>query len=282
MAILFLAGVFFMNRFISANLWKDFFEALEKLRKFDTDKEPVVLGDQDIEEFEELKSVLEKMTRRLSSDYRELKEYTDHTTHELQTPLAVIKTKIELLLQSENLGPDEMQLIQSINTSVIHLSRLNSTLAMITRIENQQFTEKHEIKLPDLVDHHVDMFQELIEIRGITLVRNYKDRHQMVHMDQGLADIMIANLLKNAIVHNVDGGKITLEISNQVLTIGNQGPPLALGEEELFKRFSRSGTHKSSFGLGLSLVKKICEAYGFRISYSYEEEQHIFTLRLSD
>ncbi len=281
MVILFLSGVFFMNRFVFANLWKDFFEALEKLRKFDTVKEPVVLGDQDIEEFKELKAVLEKMTRRLSSDYKELREYTDHTTHELQTPLAVIKTKIELLLQSENLGPDEMQLIQSINTSVDHLSRLNSTLALITRIENQQFPEKNEIHLVRLVDHHLEMLQELIEIRNISVVRSYKDTHRTICMDQGLADVMIANLLKNAIVHNVDGGKITLDISSEAFTIGNEGPQLEFGEEELFRKFVRSRSNKGSFGLGLSLVKKICEAYGIGHSYSYVDNQHLFTFTLS-
>ena len=95
MVILFLAGIFILNRFIFANLWKDFFEAIEKLKRFDTTKEPVILGEQDIQEFDELKQVLEAMTSKLATDYKELKEYTDHTTHELQTPLAVIKSKTE-------------------------------------------------------------------------------------------------------------------------------------------------------------------------------------------
>ena len=190
MLILFLAGIFFLNRFIFANLWKDFFDALEKLKQFDTVKEPVILGDPDIEEFKELKKVLERMTVRLSSDYKELREYTDHTTHELQTPLAVIKTKTELLMQSSNLGQEEMQLIQSINTSANHLSRLNTTLALITRIENQQFTGRKEINLAQLLDEHLEMFQELIALRDISVTRTYLDQEQIIIMDQGLADIL--------------------------------------------------------------------------------------------
>ena len=145
------------------------------------------------------------MTLRLSSDYKELREYTDHTTHELQTPLAVIKTKTELLMQSSKLGEEEMQLIQSINTSANHLSRLNTTLALITRIENQQFTGRKEINLTRLLNEQLEMFQELIALREITVIRTYTDQEQILIMDQGLADILITNLLKNAIVHNLDG-----------------------------------------------------------------------------
>jgi signal transduction histidine kinase len=278
MVILFLAGVFVLNRFVFANLWKDFFEALEKLREFDTAKEPVILGEQDIEEFAELKDVLEKMTRQLSRDYQELKEYTDHTTHELQTPLAVIKSKTELLIQSKNLGPDEMKLIQAINASTNQLSRLNSTLTLITRIENKQFTEIREIGVAQLLDRHLEMLQELIELRDINVTRNYTHADLKFSMDEGLADILVTNLLKNAIVHNLDGGSIELEIGPGRLILSNDGPRLQIKEEDIFRRFARNPKKGSSFGLGLPLVRKICESYGFIISYTYVNERHRFTL----
>jgi signal transduction histidine kinase len=213
MVILFLAGIFILNRFIFASLWKDFFEAIEKLKQFETSKEPVILGEQDIEEFEELKQVLEVMTRRLAKDYKELKEYTDHTTHELQTPLAVIKSKTELLIQSENMGESEMKCLQAINTSVNQLSRLNSTLTLITRIENRQFTEKEEIKLTELLDRHLELLEEHIDLRGIKVEKLYQDEGMVLFMDQGLADLMIGNLLKNAIAHNIEGILLTNNIS---------------------------------------------------------------------
>lgn len=281
MVILFLAGIFFLNRFIFGNLWKDFFGALEKLKQFDTVKEPIKLGDSDVEEFIELNRVLERMTLRLSSDYRELREYTDHTTHELQTPLAVIKTKSELLMQSKKLGSEEMQLLQSIYSSINHLSRLNTTLALITRIENQQFTGKTTLNLSTLVKHHLEMFQELISLRGLSVETTFTDRDQEITMDQGLADILITNLLKNAIVHNTDGGKIILEIRDHFMSIGNEGPPLHFNQQDLFKRFVRDTKKSGNFGLGLSLVKKICDSYGFEISYTYENKLHVFEIRFS-
>ncbi len=280
MVIFFLAGIFFLNRFIFANLWKDFFDALEKLKQFDFVKEPVILGDTDIQEFMELKKVLEQMTLRLSSDYKELREYTDHTTHELQTPLAVIKTKTELLMQSSNLGQDEMQLIQSIRASTDHLSRLNNTLALITRIENRQFTGRTEIDLGKLLNDHLENLQEFVELRAIKVDIKSTTTGMKVIMDLGLADVLITNLLKNAIVHNVDGGTISIEITGDRLVICNGGAPLPFREDDLYKRFARDTRKTGNFGLGLSLVKKICDYYGFIISYDYLELQHRFTILL--
>lgn len=280
MVILFLAGIFILNRFIFASLWKDFFEAIEKLKLFETTKEPVILGDQDIEEFEELKEVLEVMTRRLAKDYKELKEYTDHTTHELQTPLAVIKSKTELLIQSENLGASEMKCLQAINTSVNQLSRLNSTLTLITRIENRQFTEKEEIELTSLLDRHLELLEDHIDLRHIRVEKLYQDNGEVVHMDQGLADLLISNLLKNAIAHNMEGGTIIVETNPGSLLIRNDGPPLGFKEEELFTRFVRDTKRTGNFGLGLSLVKKVCEHYNFFVEYSFDNQQHTFRVAL--
>lgn len=282
MVILFLAGIFILNRFIFASLWKDFFEALEKLKQFETTKEPIILGEQDIEEFDELKQALELMTRRLARDYRELKEYTDHTTHELQTPLAVIKSKTELLIQSKNLGASEMKCLQAINTSTQQLSRLNATLALITRIENRQFTEKEEINLCELLDKHLELLEEHINLRGIKVEKNYHIEDKILLMDQGLADLLVANLLKNAIVHNTEGGKIVLETRTDSLIIKNDGAPLTFDQEELFTRFVKDTRKSGNFGLGLSLVKKVCENYNFFINYSFDNQHHTFTLILND
>jgi signal transduction histidine kinase len=282
MVILFLAGIFILNRFIFASLWKGFFEAIEKLKQFETSKEPVILGEQDIEEFEELKQVLEVMTRRLAKDYKELKEYTDHTTHELQTPLAVIKSKTELLIQSENLGASEMKCLQAINTSVNQLSRLNSTLTLITRIENRQFTEKENIKLTELLDRHLELLEEHTGLRRIKVEKRYQDEGMELLMDQGLADLLIANLLKNAIVHNMEGGSIVLETRPGRLLIRNDGPPLGFNQEELFTRFVRDTRRTGNFGLGLSLVKKVCDHYDFFIEYSFDNQQHTFLLTFND
>jgi signal transduction histidine kinase len=199
----------------------------------------------------------------------------------LQTPLAVIKSKVELLLQSGKLGPEEIQLIQAIHTNTNHLSRLNTTLTLITRIENRQFTGKEEINLERVIESHMEMFQELIALHEITVEKKYHAKETKVTMDRGLADILITNLLRNAIMHNRSGGKLQLEIMEDLFIIRNQGAPLDFDEKELFRRFVRDTKKSGSFGLGLSLVKKICDAYGFTISYRYSQELHEFNIQFA-
>jgi signal transduction histidine kinase len=186
MVIIFLAGIFFLNRFIFANLWKDFFEALEKLKRFETTKEPVILGEQDIQEFDELRQVLEMMTKRLANDYRELKNIPIIPPMSFRHPLAVIKSKTELLFQSAHLGAEEMKLLEAINASVHQLSRLNSTLTLITRIENRQFTEKDEIQLAGLLERHLELLEEHIALRKINIERRYQDGGSALWMDHGI------------------------------------------------------------------------------------------------
>jgi signal transduction histidine kinase len=278
MVMLFLAGIFFLNRFIFANLWKDFFTALDKLRKFNAEKGAIMATDSDVQEFNELNMVLEDITDRLSIDYQNLKEYTDHTTHELLTPLANIKSKVELLFQSENLQKAELEYISDISKNSDHLSRLNSTLALITRIENQQYKKTSNINLASLIDRQLDMLKELVELRKIHIRKKVLIPDIIVNMDQGLADILVINLLKNAISHNDDEGIIEIELSDRQLIFRNSGPEIQCEPEKLFDRFYRDSKKPDSFGLGLSLVKKICESYGFTIEYEYEHDLHSFTL----
>jgi signal transduction histidine kinase len=280
MVILFLAGIFSLNRFIFANLWKDFFTALNKLKTFNAEKGAIIAHESDVQEFNELNIVLENITDRLSKDYQNLREYTDHTTHELQTPLAIIKSKIELLLQSENLQKSELEYISDISKNADHLSRLNSTLALITRIENQQYKKKSEINLASLIDRQLEMLKELIELREILIRKKVLNPDIIVHMDHGLANMLIINLLKNAIVHNLDEGIIEIELLENQLIFRNSGPETRLEPEKLFDRFYRDSKKSDSFGLGLSLVNKICEYYGFTVKYDYKNNLHSFTLTL--
>jgi signal transduction histidine kinase len=131
-----------------------------------------------------------------------------------------------------------------------------------------------------LLDRHLELLEEHIDLRGIQVIRKY-DETIVLHMDQGLADLLIANLLKNAIVHNIDKGNILLEIRDGKLLITNDGPPLQFGQEELFSRFVRDTTKGSNLGLGLSLVKKVCDTYNFFIEHRYDNQQHTFTIDLS-
>lgn len=87
-------------------------------------------------------------------------------------------------------------------------------------------------------------------------------------MNPTLADIMLANLLQNAIRHNLPGGWIRIELAPDHLTIRNTGPALKLAPEQLFARFVRQSEKEEGLGLGLSIIQRIGTLYGFPIQYT--------------
>ena len=95
-------------------------------------------------------------------------------------------------------------------------------------------------------------------------------------MNTELADIMVVNLLKNAISHNTKKGLIEIETGKNRLLISNMGAPLKIQQEKLFNRFAKDPNNKNSIGLGLAIVKKICDNYGFNIDYVYKNGLHNF------
>jgi hypothetical protein len=97
-------------------------------------------------------------------------------------------------------------------------------------------------------------------------------------MDPILADVFVVNLIKNAITHNIENGVITIEINGNELKISNTGEKLDLSDKNIFDRYTAFSKKSGSLGLGLSLIKKICELYGFTINYNFEKKLHVFRL----
>src|SRR5699024_6905144 len=100
-----------------------------------------------------------------------------------------------------------------------------------------------------------------------------------VRMDPTLANIMISNLLRNAIFHNLPGGSVTVEVAKDLVRTGNTGRQDALDAEKIFNRFYKSEHNQNSSGLGLAIVKAIADLYGFSISYHFENGLHYFEMR---
>ena len=106
---LFLATLLF-NWFISNRLWQPFRESLQKIRNVELQKlETLHFEKTDIEEFNELNTSLILMARKIESDYLNMKEFTEDAAHEMQTPLAVAQSKLELLLQDSSLKESQVE-----------------------------------------------------------------------------------------------------------------------------------------------------------------------------
>jgi len=274
--IIFLILILFIaNRFLLASLWKPFHHTLEELKQFNlSSKNKLMLPQTDINEFKELNETARSMTQKVSNDYELLKNFTENASHEIQTPLAIIKNKIELLSQSENLTNMQIHSIQSMSDAASRLSKLNQSLLLLTKIENRQFKNTENVNLSFVINHCIENFEELNALKNICIEKNITD-DIFIEMNESLAEILVSNIIINAIKHNCPGGTIKIELDTGSLAVSNTGIPPQLNTTELFERFKKDSSSGDSLGLGLSIVKTICDTYEFTVSYNYKDGMHV-------
>ncbi len=257
-----------VNFGISKKIWSPFFNAVNEATNFNllSDK-PLELPETEINEFKQLNAIFERMTKKMRADYLNLKEYNENSSHEIQTPLAVIRSKLDILMQTRGLNKKSLDLIRSINEAATRINKLNQGLLLLSKIENLQFPETYDISLKELIRKALDNYREIMQLKHIKAeIRISAPGY--VRMNDILADIMISNLLSNAIRYNIDGGFLRCELDDQTLTITNSGLPLKISPDQLFKRFSKGTESSQSVGLGLSIVKKIADFYKMQITYT--------------
>jgi signal transduction histidine kinase len=269
-----------VNYFISQRIWSPFYNTLRELKVFDVDSGlSPVFENSDVAEFRQLNRVLRQMSSRMRRDYLNLKEFTENVSHEIQTPLAIIKTKLELLIQSEKLDENQMQLIQTIYESASRLARLNQALNLIAKIDNNQFQNTEPCNISNLVEKFISTLDDLIDDKHLTIIRNI-DKEVFVEMNPILAEILLNNLMSNAIKHNIPNGKIEITLSDQLLNITNTGEKTEISASKLFQRFQKANKASNSLGLGLSIVKKIVNQNQISIFYNQKDGLHTVKLLL--
>lgn len=273
--VLLVGMLFFANYRLSRSIWKPFYQTLDLLQTFKiTQKESLAFEKSDISEFQTLQKNLFLLTEQVRREYQSLKSFTENASHEFQTPLAVIGSNLELLLQDNNLTESQMQQIGSLIESLGKLSKLNQTLLLLTKIENRQFETAKSINLSEAIFEKLNLLDVWIQHKNL-VVENHISPNISIQINEYLLDVLLNNLLGNAIKYNLIGGKLYVELNEHNLIIKNTGNSLIMPTEQLFERFQKDSSASDSLGLGLALVKQICDTYGFQISYIYENGWHI-------
>ena len=282
MAVLFgivLLALFFLNRWLSNKAWNPFFKSLSVLSKWKIGEKQTVSFDRtNISEFDHLNDTLEKMMKKIQADFVNLKEFTENAYHEIQTPLAIIKSKLELVLQDKSLNDLQYRQIRAAFESAIRLSKLNEALLLLSKIENQQFVELSGIDMCELLQSRLEYLEELFALKQIKVVTHLEEQ-VIFTMNPLLAEILINNLLSNALRYNSEYGKIIITTSNQKITISNIGKQGEIDASRLFRRFARQVDSSESNGLGLAIANEICKNYHLQLNYFYSDEMHHFTIK---
>lgn len=274
-----LAVLISLNLLVSRNLWRPFKDTLIRLQNYELGRsEKIKFKETNTVEFLQLNTILSKMTDRIRKDFLNLKEFTENASHEIQTPLAIIKSKTEMLMQSDNLSEHQFSFVKAIYDATIKLSKLNQGLLLLAKIENHQYVAEEDLDINSLIDNNLKDYQEMMSLKKIS-IRVDLSGANMVQMNSNLAQILISNLLRNAIKHTPEGGKIEVIASDGSVRFLNSGEKIKTQNFQMFERFQKENS--DSLGLGLAIVKKICESYGVPIRYSYEQDMHQFKLNFN-
>jgi signal transduction histidine kinase len=230
-----------------------------------------------IEEFNELNNILNDLIARASKEYTALKEFSENASHELQTPLAIIKSKLDLLIQKENLDEEQQQSVESIYQNINKLTQLNKALLLLSQIESSGYFETKEMDFAEELRREINTFSTIAEFKNISLNLSLIQRFPL-KANPVLINILIKNILSNAIKHNNTQAIVNISLKDRMFSVENSGPKPVRETRTLFDRFQKESLSADSVGLGLSIVKEICNLYHFDISYRYEQGFHTITV----
>lgn len=279
----FVGALSLLNRNLSIILWTPFYTILEKINTYKIEKAESITSlkfpKTKIDEFELLSGGIEKLIHRIHKEFNIQKEFIENASHEIQTPLAIIGNKLELLLGSPGLTQEQMDLVNSSMRAVNRLSKLNESLLIISKIENSQFNFGEELSLNAIVDRILENLDEVTRIKSLVVSRQYRDT-ALVKMNPLLAEILLENLITNSVKHNIDGGVIRIITEKTFLCIENTGPKPVGDPTKVFDRFVKLNTKSNSIGLGLSIVKSICDTYGYSADYYFDAAQQLHKIEI--
>ena len=278
--LLLLVGLGAVNYLINKSIWRHFYQTLHKIKRYSLSQHaPLQLNSSTTKEFQELNEVLLAMTEKIQGDYVKIKEFTENASHEIQTPLAIVNSKLELFMQSDTLTQEQARMLEEMYAATSRLSRLNKSLILLTRIENREFKEHEEIPLHELISEQLEQLEEMIAMRELQLLPPELEP-AYVHMNRGLAEVLVSNLLVNAIRHNYEGGTVEVSLLEGCFCVRNTGAALNGPADRFFGRFMSGKDTAGSLGIGLALVSKICDLYRMQPTYSYTGGKHTLCIRL--
>ena len=276
-----LASIYLINHVILRRaVWNPFYRLLDNLKTYTLGQRIITPETQTpIKELTDLQREINKMILRIEEMVEQQKTFVSNAAHESQTPLAIINNKLELLVEGEELNENQINQIHSIHQSLTRLIKLNKSLLMLTKIENNQFTQYQEVDLHQIIKDLLADWEDIFAYKNIEVNLQESSPSIPVSLDKGLAITLIQNLLKNAIAHNIPQGNIVIDLQPRSFSISNTSALKApLDERVIYNRFYRSTTNDESTGLGLSLVQTIIKVTdSLSLHYTYNG-LHCFTV----
>ena len=196
------------------------------------------------------------------------------STHEINTPLSVILMSIETL-KAQNLPPNELKKIERIKFASLQLNALYNSLVAYNF---PRHTQVEKLNLEAILKERLEFFTPFFNQKKLEIRLNLRESY--LNAERNAINSLFDNLISNAIKYNKKGGFIALTLENGIFSIENSGDLIAReNADKIFDRYTRIGTDTGGFGIGLNIVKKICNEYGIAISVEHGDSSNRFTLK---
>jgi len=270
-----LGGMLVIQHILTRRYWRPFYHTLGVLQQHQLDQHHApVLAPTNIPEFKALNAAIARVLARHQRLYQRQREFAENAAHELQTPLAILRTKLDLLVQAPGLTEEQAGHIEPLLAVTQRLTHLSRSLLLLTHLDQQLFFATETVDFAAVVRQLLSQMSEQVAAGSIVLTTELVPSF-LVSANRSLIEILVSNLLSNAIRHNLPGGELRVVLTAQQFTVENTGRAQALPADQLFARLRpQPGRLPGSVGLGLPIARQICETCGFLLSYHYQEPGH--------
>lgn len=271
-------SVILTTRLITKKLWNPFNEILQKMEQFKLGTDDVPKFQKtNVKEFNQLSSSLTDLLKRDTRSYKIQKEFTENASHELQTPIAIIRADLDMLLQ-ENLSEKESEMIDNMYSETKRLEHLNRSLLLLAKMENKQYEDKEVFFLSDVIQYLMPNYAKLYST-GISFIQKADIKLEVNRM---LVEVLVNNLVVNALRNVEEGTNVKILLDDGRLEVSNHSVSGKLDTEMLFSRFHNPTRNQCGNGLGLAIVKQVCDYYKWSVSYDFKEGLHTFIVCLGN
>lgn len=271
-------SLFITTRFVTRRLWLPFDDTLRKTERFNIEQDELPeFAETDIREFSRLNHSLQQLMQKDRNVFRIQTEFTENASHELQTPLAIIRSKLDLLMQ-ENLTENQMQLVSDMYDQTMRIGRLNRNLLLLARIDNAQYTAVEDVDVVAMIADSLPSYSVLQKGRLVCL-QDQRERRESLRANPVLLECLLKNLIVNAVRYSALESEVRITVGDDSLLVENvaeDGNPL--NPENLFRRFSHGSSQQRGNGLGLAIVKAVCDYHGWKVDYHFDSGFHCFTV----
>jgi signal transduction histidine kinase len=240
------------------------------------DKTPLSTSTSD---FHQLDNAISEMMTHIDELFQKEKEITVNISHELLTPVSVLRSKLENLLMQKDL-PDEIAVKIEESLKTLHrLQSLINSLLLIARIESHQYLKDESVSLSEVLKEITDELEAIAEDKGIILRNETSIDLKFASANRSLLFSMFYNVVNNALKNTPAGGVVTVKSSFNknifIVTISDNGRGITKDEmSTLFSRFkTRLDTSSNNTGIGLAIAKSIADFHGLRINVTSESKK---------